>query len=283
MKRRRRTFHPPRRRVPPVKTARSRSAAVPLRMGALRVTVCGVVFVALIALKLALPGALVGLRGTLGSWLARDADFASAFSAVGHAVSGEDGVLDSLGDAYVAVFGSEAAQEVAGRAEIEAVPDAEPEPASEPEPVEIRAYPEHAAAEQRILGFDYTPPLTGAVTSGFGWREHPTTGRESFHYGVDVAADEGTEIACFADGTVGVVAESVELGRYLTVHHTNGFVTLYAHCSSISAQSGDLVRRGETIARVGSTGNATGPHLHFELHEGEDYLDPAYYLSQSGA
>ncbi|MBQ7713387.1 MAG: M23 family metallopeptidase [Oscillospiraceae bacterium] len=242
---------------------RAAAAAAPLTLNQLRVIVCGAVFVALVGLKLLLPGSLAAVRGTLGTWLARDTDFVSAFSAVGRAVSGEGGALDALGDAYAAVFGEAEAVEV-----VSAAP-----------PVETRGYPEHAAVEQRVLGFDYAAPLAGEITSPFGWREHPADGREAFHYGVDVAADEGAEIACFADGTVGVVGESVELGKYLTVHHENGVMTLYAHCSRVTVSSGDAVARGDKLAEAGSTGNATGPHLHFEIHDGEDYLNPEYYLS----
>lgn len=240
-----------------------------LTLNQLRTVVCGLLFVALVACKLLLPGALSTLRATLGGWLTRDADFVTAFSAVGRAVSCEGGALEALEDAYVAVFAPEDAVEAAGTAEL-AIDDETP--------VDAREWPEHAVAEQRVLGFAHAAPLTGEITSPFGWREHPTTGREAFHYGVDVAADEGAEIACFADGTVGVVAESVELGKYLTVRHGD-VLTLYAHCSRIVVQSGDEVKRGDKLAEVGSTGNATGPHLHFEIQDGEDWLNPAYYLS----
>ncbi len=266
----------------PAARPRSRNGsavAVQLSVNAWRTVVCGAAFVLLVTLKLLLPGGLASLRGTLGAWLARDTDFVSAFSAVGHAVSGEGGVLDSLGDAYVAVFGGGEAAEVAKPVELEtdASPAREAEAAAAPE--DTRDYPEHAAAEQRVLGFDFAPPLSGTVTSGFGWRVHPDTGREAFHYGVDVAAEEGAAVACFADGTVGVVAEGVELGKYLTVHHENGVTTLYGHCSRITVSPGAKVARGDKLAEVGATGNATGPHLHFEIQDGEDYLDPAYYLS----
>ena len=223
----------------------------------------GAVFVALVVLKLLLPDAMAGVRGAVGRWLVRDADFVSAFSAVGRAVSGE---AQALEDAYVAVFGGEEreAREVTGEAEVE-LPDA-------PD------YPEHATAERREPGFAYAPPLQGVVTSACGWRTHPGTGAEAFHYGVDIAADEGADIAAFADGTVGVVGESVELGRYLTVHHTDGYLTLYAHCSRVTVTSGSEVKRGDKLAEVGQTGNATGPHLHFEVRHGEDWLDPQHYL-----
>lgn len=240
--------------------ARRRGETRRFTRGEARTVVCGAVFVALVALKLLLPAAMADVRATVGRWLTRDADFEAAFSAVGRAVSGEARALE---DAYVAVFGAEEAREVSGAAEV-ALAD---EP-SEPEP----------AAETRALPFDHAPPLHGAVTSAFGWRTHPVTGAETFHNGVDVAADEGADIAAFADGVVGVVAESVELGKYLTVHHADGYLTLYAHCSRVTAASGSAVRRGDKIAEVGQTGNATGPHLHFELQDGEDCLDPAPYL-----
>lgn len=273
MKRRKRTYRALYRRKPSAARAaarpapapsRARGEAQPISVNQLRVVICGAVFVTLVGLKLLLPGGMANVRSTLGSWLVRDADFVAAFSAVGHAVSGEGGVLDALDDAYVAVFGEQEAVEVAERVELE----------------EETPYPEHAAAEQRVLGFDYAAPLAGEITSPFGWREHPATLREAFHYGVDIAADEGADIRCFADGTVGVVGESVELGKYLTVHHDNGVVTLYGHCSRVTAQSGAKVAMGDKLAEAGHTGNATGTHLHFEIHDGEEYLNPQYYLGQ---
>ena len=87
------------------------------------------------------------------------------------------------------------------------------------------------------------------------------------------------EIGCFADGTVTAVGESSSYGKYITVAHEGGYSTLYAHCSRIIASSGASVKEGDVIAEVGETGVATGPHLHFELHEGSQYLNPIYYVS----
>ncbi len=295
MRKKRRAYRPARRRTvnagagaaaaPRTRSRVRAEEGMPLSLNALRVVVCGGVFVVLVALKLAFPGKMTAVRGTLNAWLVRDADFTEAFSAVGHAVSGEDGALNALQSAYAAVFGGEdaPAAEVSGSAEVtaEEMPTAssteEKASATDADTLPSRPYPAHTDAAQHVLGFDYAPPLTGEVTSGFGWREDPNTGRETFHYGVDLAVPEGTEIDCFADGTVGVVAESVELGKYLTVHHANGVMTLYGHCNRITAVSGEPVRRGDKLAEAGSTGNATGPHLHFEIHDGETYLDPAYY------
>lgn len=257
---------------------RTREDTLPVSLNMIRTVICGGLFVTLVALKLLLPGSLSGPREKLGSWLARDADLAEAFSAVGRAASGEQGVKESLEEAYIAVFGANEAREASLAAEIPQEPESTAV-GEEPDKAAPRAYPEHALAEQRVLGFEFSAPLYGELTSPFGWREHPVSGSETFHYGVDIAAAEGTDIGCFADGRVGIVGDSVELGRYLTVHHGNGIITLYAHCGSICVSSGDEVKRGDKLGEVGSTGNATGPHLHFEIHDGEDYLDPKYYLS----
>ena len=264
-------------------TASVKSDSPVIRVEALRVVVCGVIFVSLVAVKLLVPDGLSSVRHTLGDWLTRDADFVSAFSAVGHAVSGEGDVKESLEEAYIAVFGSQRQDAVevsgtAGNSEKTSVTTDFPSAEAESAPTDSKELPESARAEQCVLGFSYTAPLEGEITSGFGWRDHPVSGRNAFHYGVDIAAAEGSDVRCFADGTVGAVAESVELGKYLTVHHENGISTLYAHCSSIDAAPGEKIEKGETIAAVGSTGNTTGPHLHFEVHDGEVYLDPTYYL-----
>lgn len=141
--------------------------------------------------------------------------------------------------------------------------------------------PANVSLEQAVLGFAYTVPVRGTLSSNFGYREHPVDGEEKFHYGVDLAADTGTEIDCFADGVVASVGESTSYGKYLTVTHAGGYTTLYAHCSAISVSSGTAVKRGQMLAQVGQTGIATGPHLHFELHRGSVYLDPIYYVAES--
>lgn len=171
----------------------------------------------------------------------------------------------------------------------EAEPDgsAETEDAVPPSDASTLAYvqyseenlPDTVSMEQAILGFAYDTPLTGVLTSGFGYREHPIEGEERFHYGVDLAADSGTEIDCFADGSVTAVGESNSYGRYCIVSHESGYSTLYAHCSRVTVSSGAQVTRGQKIAEVGSTGMSTGPHLHFELHKDGLYLNPIYYVS----
>ena len=139
------------------------------------------------------------------------------------------------------------------------------------------AMPDNASLEQRNLGFDHCTPVHGALSSAFGWREHPVEGGSRFHYGVDLAAEEGTDILAFADGTVYATGESSTLGNYIMLQHRNGYITLYAHCSRVTATGGS-VSKGDKIAEVGATGLVTGPHLHFELHDGDLYLNPIFYV-----
>lgn len=141
----------------------------------------------------------------------------------------------------------------------------------------MAALPENASLEQRNLGFPHCTPVSGHLTSTFGWREHPVEGGDRFHYGVDLAAATGTDVVAFAAGEVYASGESSTLGNYVMLRHEGGYITLYAHCSRITASSGS-VAMGEKIAEVGDTGLVTGPHLHFELHDGELYLNPIYYV-----
>ena len=262
------------RRAAPGRRKAPRAASErPPRMIA-QLVACGALFVARVGRKLMLPGHLSELRGTLGQWLVRDADFVAAFSAVGRAASGEQAWRDSLSEACVAVFGGEGrAQEASGELIGVTVPEQDVSGF-----VSERALPAQAVGEQRILGFSYVCPLSGTMTSPFGWRADPVSGEERFHYGLDIAGAEGDSVSCFADGSVGTVGESALLGNYVTVNHDLGFSTLYAHCSAIAVSAGQRVQKGEVIASVGATGNATGPHLHFEVHDGGQYLNPIYYV-----
>ncbi len=244
---------------------REPSAASQLRL--VRASVCGALFASLVLLKLVLPGNLSAFRGTLAQWLVRDADFTEAFAAIGHAAAAPERFAESLGNACVAVFGGNGAEEVGGGAEVSQQTE--------------RALPDYVLDAQPELPFACAPPLDGTLTSGFGWREDPNGGAEAFHTGIDLAAEEGTAFACFADGTVGVVGESAVLGKYLTVRHAEGYETLYAHCSRITVSSGQSVARGGKLGEVGATGNATGAHLHFELLSDSKYLDPGAYAAKT--
>jgi murein DD-endopeptidase MepM/ murein hydrolase activator NlpD len=123
-----------------------------------------------------------------------------------------------------------------------------------------------------------SPVLSGFVTSKFGFRKDPFNGKGSFHRGVDFAGKRGTPVIAVADGLV-VLAESRSgYGRTVEIHHGNGLVTRYAHNQKLLVKEGDLVEQGQTIATLGSSGRATGPHLHFEVLEGGEQVDPMKYV-----
>lgn len=139
--------------------------------------------------------------------------------------------------------------------------------------------PEGHTMDQLSLGaLEVATPVMGTLWSEYGYRDHPIDGEYKFHNGVDIGADEGTDIGAFAAGTVEYIGQSDAYGKYLQIDHGQGIKSFYAHCSQILVSQAQKVSRGECVARVGATGNATGPHLHFELKCGGTYLDPAYYI-----
>lgn len=226
-----------------------------------QLTISGAILVAVVAVKLTSPSFLEPYRQQLLQWMGQESDFVAAFSAVGRAVSGNDDVGDALNDAYVAVFGGEEVENKEGSTVYTE-----------------ESLPENVSLTQEVLGFPYASPVEGTVNSGFGLRTHPIEGGSKFHYGVDIEVPENTVIHSFADGTVSVVGESAALGNYITILHDNGISSLYAHCSRITASNGQQVRMSDPIAEVGQTGQATGPHLHFELCLNGTYLNPIYYV-----
>jgi len=117
------------------------------------------------------------------------------------------------------------------------------------------------------------------VTSEFGWRTDPFTGEGRGHGGIDLGAPTGTPIRAALDGTVYFVRYSSEgYGYHLGIDHGGGFVTIYAHCSEIMVTEGQEVEAGDIIAKVGSTGRSTGPHLHFEIRINGEKQNPRSYL-----
>lgn len=118
------------------------------------------------------------------------------------------------------------------------------------------------------------PVKTHLITSPFGWRIHPLFGRRLFHTGVDIGAARGSPIHAAADGVVILASWYGGYGNAVVIDHGSGLSTLYAHCSVIYVHKGQTVRKGQVIALVGSTGNANGPHLHFEVRENGTAVDP---------
>lgn len=122
-------------------------------------------------------------------------------------------------------------------------------------------------------------PVEGAVGSGFGFRADPFSGRPALHTGLDFPAEAGTKVYAAAGGVVLSSAYHPEYGNLVELDHGNGLVTRYAHNSRVLAKSGDLIRRGQEIAEVGTTGRSTGPHLHFEVLVDGVPQDPAKFLA----
>ncbi|HYC43670.1 MAG TPA: M23 family metallopeptidase [Noviherbaspirillum sp.] len=115
--------------------------------------------------------------------------------------------------------------------------------------------------------------------SGFGWRFDPFTGRQAFHEGIDFAAATGTPIVAAAGGVVIAAEYHHQFGNMVEIDHGNDMITRYAHCSRLGVKVGDIVRRGQHIADIGSTGRSTGSHLHFEVLVKGIQQDPHKFLS----
>lgn len=123
-------------------------------------------------------------------------------------------------------------------------------------------------------------PVPGPVGSGFGFRSDPFTGRGALHTGLDFPANTGTPILAAAGGVVRTAERHPQYGLMVELDHGNALVTRYAHAAKLLVQPGDLVKRGEAIAQVGSTGRSTGPHLHFEVMVDGVHQNPARFLAR---
>ena len=122
------------------------------------------------------------------------------------------------------------------------------------------------------------PVADGFIGSGFGWRSDPFSGEMSHHSGIDFAAPPGTPIHAAAGGVVVMAEYHPVWGNVVEVDHGNALLTRYAHASRLHVAPGDIVKRGQKLAEVGSTGRSTGPHLHFEVHHRGVAQNPARFL-----
>lgn len=122
------------------------------------------------------------------------------------------------------------------------------------------------------------PVASGYISSSFGQRTDPFTGRRAFHQGIDFAGREGSEVLAVGSGVVVWSGERHGYGQLVEVKHGNGYVTRYAHNATNLVSVGDTVRRGQVIARLGDTGRATGPNLHFEVLRNGRRVDPMSYV-----
>lgn len=122
------------------------------------------------------------------------------------------------------------------------------------------------------------PIKKGWMSSRYGKRTDPFSGRPAWHAGVDFAGKMGADIVAVASGIVTRADSHHGYGKMIEINHGNGYKTRYAHCKSLKASIGDVVRKGDVIALMGSTGRSTGPHVHFEVYKNGRTVDPAAYI-----
>lgn len=128
---------------------------------------------------------------------------------------------------------------------------------------------------------DFIWPVPGytSITSEFGYRTHPITGVYKLHTGTDVGAPLGADFVAMADGIVITAGTNTAYGNMVMISHGNGIVSLYAHGSKLLVKTNDVVKQGDPVLKVGSTGYSTGPHAHFEIRVNDEYVNPMQFLN----
>ena len=255
-----------------------------------KVYLCAAVFLLLTAVKMIAPAAAADAREVLLPAINADDDYKSVFAEIRSVfapapVQTQDEQLRQYLPAVNMSVWSTPAPE----------PTPTPEPTQSPQLQAALAAREAFLNEQAVysgyavptnvsyavseLPFAHTSPVAGYTSSGFGYRLHPLENKVKFHYGTDFAANSGTAVCAFADGTVLAAGQDDGYGNYVKIRHADGYTTLYGHCSKLLVRAGETVTAGQEIALVGATGKATGPHLHFELMHDGYYCNPEFYLA----
>jgi murein DD-endopeptidase MepM/ murein hydrolase activator NlpD len=134
------------------------------------------------------------------------------------------------------------------------------------------------ARRERLAAMPSIAPVVGFVTSTFGWRRSPFSGRRQFHAGIDIAAQPGASFVATAGGRVVFAGVKGALGRAVVLDHGHGLQTIYGHAASLSVRAGARVARGDPLGAVGSSGHSTGPHVHYAVTLRGRTVDPADYL-----
>ncbi|MFE8072761.1 M23 family metallopeptidase [Marinobacteraceae bacterium S3BR75-40.1] len=125
------------------------------------------------------------------------------------------------------------------------------------------------------------PIKWGWLSSHYGYRTDPFTGKRDWHAGVDLAGKDGSDIIAVAAGVVTWASDRYGYGNLVEIDHGNGLRTRYAHCKEIEVEVGDIVEKGQVVALMGSTGRSTGPHVHFEVRRGGKTLDPEKFIARA--
>ena len=126
--------------------------------------------------------------------------------------------------------------------------------------------------------FEWPVPGVKRITSEYGYRIHPVYKTKKFHTGIDIGAGYGLNIVSSADGIVTLATTNGGYGKCIIINHGSGITTLYGHCSTLLVSQGEKVTRGQVIAKVGSTGVSTGPHLHYEVRVNGSTVNPLQYV-----
>ncbi len=250
--------------------------------------ICSAIFIALTLVRVTSPALADRISDGISRVLCMESEYTETAIEFGKSLA-EGDVIET----FLQRFDKSApAQSAAAESTPSPTPTPEPTPEPTPQPTEhpaVAAFlaaqaaysdydvPDTVSYERPELPFDYSCPVSGVTSSGFGYRMHPIKKEVKYHYGTDLAADTGTPISAFADGTIVAQGDSDSLGKYVMIDHPDGYRTLYAHCSELCMNCGS-VKKGDIIALVGSTGAATGPHLHFELEHDGIYLNPEFYI-----
>jgi len=130
--------------------------------------------------------------------------------------------------------------------------------------------------------YAYTSPVNkGYISSKYGYRRDPINGRHRFHRGIDIAGKTGTPISAIANGFVSFTGRKGGYGNVVEINHSDSLKSRYAHLKSILVKKGQVVRKGDTIAKMGSTGRVTGPHLHLEVWKNGKVVNPIVYLQDA--
>jgi len=271
-----------------------------MRMSDWKVYVSSAVFVAVTVLKLLLPEQTAHARQEVVALIDMDMDYRGALTQVGAFMTDE-----TVQQVFHRLLGESEETETSPQPEasesispvVSEAPTAEsfPVPPSSQDASSnvLAAIEAFKTAQEAYVGyatpdtvsyanlsipFSYISPISGVTSSGFGYRVHPIEGRVRFHYGTDYAAKEGTPIAAFADGKVTMTGYEKGYGNYVEITHSDGWKTLYAHCSEVKVSWDQTVKKGEIIALAGETGEATGPHLHLELTHNGYYTNPEFFF-----
>lgn len=130
--------------------------------------------------------------------------------------------------------------------------------------------------------FTWPTPGYTKITSPFGNRTHPIYGGANFHRGTDVSAPVGANFVAMADGKIATATYNSSYGNMVMINHGNGIVTLYAHGSKILVKTNQTVKQGQPVLKVGSTGDSTGPHAHFEVRVNGKFTNPMNYFEIGG-